>query len=84
MKASLNYSHISNGNIQDPNYGLNFPNASIGIEKAIITVNEKPKTLDTNKNWRFDLDLFASNKSSTLSLKDRFWVYGLGLNVSKK
>lgn len=84
VKAGLNYNHISNGNVQDPNYGLNFPSVSLGIEKTINTFNEKPMLLDLKPNWRIDIALFASNKSSPLSLKDRFWVYGLGINVSRK
>jgi hypothetical protein len=84
VKAGLNYNHISNGNIQDPNYGLNFPNVSLGLEKTINTYNTKPKLLDEKVNWRFDIAAFVSSKSSPLSLKDRFWVYGLGINASKR
>ncbi len=84
IKGGLNYNHISNGNIQDPNYGLNFPSMSLGVEKTINTYKNTPKIIDDKSNWRFDLVIFASNKSSTLSLKDRFWVYGLGLNLSRK
>lgn len=84
IKACVHYNHISNGNIQDPNYGLNFPSMSLGIEKTINTYKNTQKIIDEKSNWRLDLALFASNKSSTLSLKDRFWVYGLGLNLSRK
>jgi hypothetical protein len=84
IKAGLNYNHISNGNIQDPNYGLNFPSMSLGMEKTLNTFKMIPKVLDNLPNWRIDLVGFASNKSSTLSLKDRFWVYGMGMNLSRK
>lgn len=84
IKGGFNYNHISNGNIQDPNYGLNFPAVSLGLEKTINTFKSTTETLDRKPNWRFDLALFGSNKSSTLSLKDRFWVYGFGLNLSRK
>jgi hypothetical protein len=84
IKAALNYNHISNGNIQDPNYGLNFPSVSVGMEKTLNTLTKIPKLVDNKPNWRIDLVGFASNKSSTLSLKDRFWVYGMGMNLSRK
>ncbi|MCX6185445.1 MAG: acyloxyacyl hydrolase [Bacteroidetes bacterium] len=84
LKAAVNYNHISNGNIQDPNYGLNFPTINLGIEKNISQKSHKTKAIDTTKCWRFDIVGFASNKSSTLSLNDRFWVYGFDINASRK
>ena len=50
IKACLHYNHISNGNIQDPNYGLNFPSMSLGIEKTINTYKNTQKIIDESGN----------------------------------
>ncbi len=35
LSFSANYNHISNGGIEKPNKGINFPTASIGIDRVI-------------------------------------------------
>lgn len=35
LRLSLNYNHISNGGIRLPNKGLNYPSASIGLDRYI-------------------------------------------------
>jgi hypothetical protein len=75
--ANTTYSHFSNGNTYNPNYGLNYPHIGLGVDYK-FKETQKPigKTLFQKEKWRFDLGLFGSNKSLPFSRKMRFWAYG--------
>lgn len=83
--ASATYSHFSNGNVKNPNLGVNFPNVGIGLNYTFLK-NEKPigKLFFYPEKWRFDLILFGSNKSLSARKHMRFWVYGMGAQVTYK
>jgi len=49
LKFGGYYNHISNGGVQVPNKGINFPTASLGME-YMIRPNQFPQ--QTKKNWR--------------------------------
>ena len=82
---NASYSHFSNGNIKNPNYGVNFPNLGIGLEYKIKNSN-KPlgKILFYPEKWRFDGALFLCNKSLPFYPKERFWTYGIYGQASYK
>ncbi len=81
--ANATYSHFSNGDTKNPNYGLNFPNFGAGLDYRLST-KEKPmgKLYFYKERWRYDFSLFGSNKSHTQFKFDRFWVYGADITAS--
>lgn len=67
-RLSFNYNHISNGGQKQPNRGMNFPQAGIGLNYYLQKVQPLPayerKTPD--KNWRFDMETgITSNKTNS-------------------
>ncbi len=81
--ANATYSHFSNGNTRNPNYGLNYPHLGIGVDYNFNTTS-KPigNTLFQKEKWRFDLGVFASNKSIPILPQLRFWAYGALVQAS--
>ncbi len=77
------YSHFSNGNTQNPNFGANYPNIGLGVDYLIKTT-EKPigKMYFYPEKWRFDILIFGSTKSLPTRIYDRFWVYGGGAQIA--
>lgn len=78
------YNHFSNGSFKNPNFGVNFPTLEVGYQ---YKVGSKQKPLNENlqnENWRFDAYGFMCNKSSPVFKNDRFWVYGGGLQASRR
>jgi hypothetical protein len=75
--GNATYSHFSNGNTNNPNFGLNYPHLGIGLDHR-IKETQRPigKTLFQKEKWRFDLGIFGSNKSIPYYPKLRFWAYG--------
>jgi hypothetical protein len=85
MSLFLNgsFSHFSNGNTKNPNYGVNYPNVGMGLEYQIKTVS-KPlgKLLFYPERWRFDLAPFICNKSLPITPNKRYWTYGFNTQAS--
>ncbi|MBC7384169.1 MAG: acyloxyacyl hydrolase [Bacteroidia bacterium] len=81
--AAATYSHFSNGNTKNPNYGVNYPNVSVGLDYTFLTT-EKPcgKMYFYSEHWRYDAIVFGSNKSTSIAKLERFWVYGAGVLAS--
>ncbi|MFM1971146.1 MAG: hypothetical protein RL731_968 [Bacteroidota bacterium] len=75
--ANATYSHFSNGNTGNPNFGLNYPHIGVGLDYSLKT-SSKPigKTMFQKEVWRYDIGVFASNKSLPILPDNRFWVYG--------
>jgi len=78
--AQASYGHISNGGIQKPNYGMNFPTFGIGIQywptpKTLhpIIVQNKPDF----KKRQFSLDLYNSIKVLNDQRKTRAYILGM-------
>lgn len=71
------YSHFSNGNLANPNAGLNYPHIGAGIEYKIGRKNKDVgSTLFYEKMWRFDAVVFGCNKSLPYTPDVRYWAYG--------
>ncbi len=49
LVAAANYNHISNGGIRQPNRGMNFPTASVGLRYQLQTVS-----LPNPQRWRIN------------------------------
>ncbi len=81
--ANGTYSHFSNGNTYNPNYGLNYPHIGLGVDYK-FKETQKPigKTLFQKEKWRFDMGVFGTNKSLPYFRKIRFWAYGASVQAS--
>ncbi len=83
---SANYNHISNSGISEPNKGINFPTASLGLGYYIdapqfIDWNNGDDPLYDEKN-RFTIYSFATGKSARRG-GIRYLVAGGGINYSR-
>lgn len=84
LDAGVNFNHISNGGIKHPNYGMNFPTASLGLEYDLGIYKTKNVIPLPGFKWRFDVIPFGSYKSIALDKKHFYWVYGLALQLNRK
>lgn len=86
MSLSANYNHISNAGISEPNKGINFPTASLGIGYYLDTPRfidwERPSGLLYDTKNRFDFYSFATGKSARRG-EVRYLVTGGGINYSR-
>jgi hypothetical protein len=83
MMIQATYSHFSNGNTNNPNTGMNYPNIGGGIAYHIA---DKTRPLDKqlfyNNPWRFDIGFTLCNKSLPTQRYSRFWTYGAFFQAS--
>ena len=71
LSLSANYNHISNGGMKEPNKGINYPSASIGLDYYL---NDHLKFRNyESADWRL-----AAGKRS----KFHFWVSGTAKQIS--
>ena len=92
IKASKNldldfdvmFNHNSNGAVYHPNYGINFPTASLGMVYDLNRTKIKDIIPSEKFVWRFDLMPFASYKTISLDKKHFYWVYGAALQANRK
>lgn len=84
LNLDINFNHNSNGSIYHPNYGINFPTASLGLVYDLNKYKTKNIIPSQNFLWRFDLIPLASYKTIQLDRKHFYWVYGFGLQANRK
>lgn len=84
LDAGISFNHISNGGIRHPNYGMNFPTASLGLEYDLNIYRTEEIIPAPDFRWRFDVIPFGSYKSIALDRKHFYWVYGLSLQANRK
>lgn len=89
MSAYIHYNHVSNGGIKDPNKGVNWPTAALGIDYrpivASLPVREKTKYKNyKGKLPRVDMSVFWSSKTVQAGEKDRWMIGGITAQVSKQ
>ncbi len=81
LRASAGFNHISNGGIKNPNLGINFPTASIGLEYNFNPLPYVDRTKDKSiklihYNQRIDFTIFATGKTAVKG-QERYPVYGI-------
>ena len=86
LRISADFNHISNGGIKNPNLGINFPTASIGLEYNFnplpYIIRSKDKSIKLiNYSRRFDLTVFATGKTAVKG-EERYPVYGISSGFS--
>ncbi len=81
VSMSANYNHISNGGIEEPNKGINFPTASVGVDYTFnpqpFPDREKisPDSFELAHNW--EINSFVAYKERSHGAGERFFIYGL-------
>jgi hypothetical protein len=80
IHAAANYLHISNGGIKDPNKGINWPTANVGIRYQLNDNQFKRQSYAPSKTVskfrRLDLGLYTSSKIVAKGEKQRLFVPG--------
>jgi hypothetical protein len=95
LSFMASFQHNSNGDIQQPNHGINFPTASLGIKYNLsnnkLPVYPKIKTHDWNKSKpAFDAGVYYCPKSGYKTVGTNQWVnqrkflVGAYMQVSKQ
>lgn len=88
MNASVNYNHISNGGMKDPNKGINYPTFSLGFDYYI---RNAPFTPFPQSDWRkndgqqtkFFISSFATKRELEVDNEQKtFPAAGLNFRVS--
>jgi len=84
LRLAGNYNHISNGGMNEPNKGINYPTLSLGLdyylqqEIAFSPYPQKDWKNETVKQSQISVQAFASAKQlSGSDEKTRYAVYGL-------
>lgn len=86
LQVRLNYAHISNGAVHDPNHGINFPTVSVGLKHKLkkqkeILLKHFP---DENALWRFDATAFATVRTVSTLNQNYVWISGIWFSASRK
>jgi len=76
------YNHFSNGGIREPNAGINWPSAAVGLDYYIHSVKFKPRE---KKNWkeygspqtRFDVTFFMAFKEP----ESKMYLFSPGIEL---
>jgi hypothetical protein len=89
IKLSGNYNHISNSGVKRPNKGINFPTVSFGIQyftQPLIVPQyfRSTENWKTQSLWHYNLAVFGTGKTKTMSQDKKYPVYGLYIDVGRK
>jgi outer membrane protein W len=90
MNVSASYNHISNGGMKEPNKGINYPTASIGIDYYLQKSKFGPfppadRSGETSKRNRFTISAFATTRD--LKVEDERKKYpaaGVNIRMSRR
>ncbi len=83
-RLAFNYNHISNGGLQQPNVGMNFPTLNAGLDysftdvKFPVRTKDTLRTLYTDKCW-FDAYLLGTAKDAEKGEDQSYPVIGAGI-----
>jgi hypothetical protein len=85
INANILYNHFSNGNTQNPNLGLNYPQVGIGYE---VLLNQRTRKIQKNQNsfQKYYAEVYGliSNKSHPDTKTTRYPLYGMGVSFGKR
>jgi len=81
LQFLVKYNHTSNGGVNTPNKGLNFPTLSMGVHKSLEPImfpNLKKigKREPPEDKTRLSLTHFSGWSNATVGDKDKFYVFG--------
>lgn len=87
LRLSANYNHISNGGNKQPNKGINFPTASIGLDYVLKPVDFTKKANYNYENiadkHSFRITLLGTGKTPSFETNKRNLVIGLNTTYGK-
>jgi opacity protein-like surface antigen len=87
IKLAANYNHISNGGIKNPNKGLNFPTASIGVDYMLkysqMDARGRMRRPPPEKKNKMVFETGNGLKNSRSDDPDQYWVFNLNLTYSR-
>ncbi|MBN2610489.1 MAG: acyloxyacyl hydrolase [Bacteroidales bacterium] len=86
LKLTASFNHISNGGIKNPNLGINFPVAAIGLDYNFnplpyVQRSKDKNTRLVNYRMRFDVGAFATGKTAVKG-HERYPVAGVFTSFS--
>jgi hypothetical protein len=91
LNGSVNYQHVSNAGLSQPNKGINWPTAAIAVSYQKNPQPYHTGTRNKEKTWkdkppRWDLSLFgiAKKGSDENGNRKRFPLIGVGIQGSKQ
>ena len=91
LNPSINYQHISNGGMRQPNKGINWPTAGIAVSYQPISRPWYTGTRATEKYWkgypvRYDISLLGASRRGFSAAGDRrrYLVGGLALQAGRQ
>jgi hypothetical protein len=79
LNVDVMFNHNSNGGIYHPNYGINFPTASLGLVYDLQKVSTAKIIQPFNPKWRFDVSPFICYKTIPMDRNHFYSIYGLSL-----
>ena len=88
LRFLAKYNHTSNGGVNVPNKGINFPSLSFGIAKSLVPVNypnldKVGERLAPKDKERFTLSHFSGWSNARVEDKDKFYVFGFSGKYSR-
>ncbi|MDE3211740.1 MAG: acyloxyacyl hydrolase, partial [Bacteroidota bacterium] len=83
ISLDLNFNHSSNGGIYQPNYGINFPTASLGILYDLQKTRVHRNPPIPVYGWRLDLNPFGSFETIPGDRRNFYGIHGLSLQAAK-
>jgi hypothetical protein len=89
LTLSGQYEHASNGGLQEPNKGINYPTASVGLLYAVnptdLPRRERPLARDfRHRRPRFDAYAFGTARTAERGEPTRYFLGGMGFTASKQ
>lgn len=89
VNVGFHYNHISNGGLQQPNKGMNFPTANAGVEYNLNPVNLRPRNTKASIDRRLQgyAGVFANRRtveSTNTEPQVNLWQVGINGGVFKR
>jgi hypothetical protein len=87
IQSQINYQHISNGGIKDPNKGINWVTGSLGVLYTLrpqLIPKRVAMPFEKNQPLEKEFIFFASNKGAGVGQKQRFMILGGAFQVGKQ
>lgn len=88
LRAGVSYQHISNGGISQPNKGINFPTATLGISYAIrpaeFPKREAPPVAEQQEKRSYQLALMGTYRDRSLDPSQQEPLLGIATYVSQR
>ncbi len=88
LKLSINYNHISNGGLKEPNKGINYPTMSLGFEYfpdemkfREFGIAKEEREYDEG---RYDLSIFGTSGIYKKGDKERHAIFGFSFIYSRR